>query len=256
MKMTKKRFLFLLTNEEELENASKFSNIVKNKMKDVQVAALYVKDIMKYEIFLNNITGYGVQPSSSSIVVEEYKSIEDKIYENLKKKAINHFDKVYSKEGDTHEVILEEMKAYDALIVVKSEPLTNALKNLLKDHYKPIILLGDKNEYKLDKILMLNDGGYKVNKSIFAFFHLFGEQNIDVLRVNVTETNKLSERFGNVCNVIDKESNDVYETIMESIIGYDIVIIGELRYTILFERLTGQTGIKIIENTNIPIFMG
>ena len=254
--MTKKRFLFLLTNEDELQSASKFSSMIRQKLNDVDVIALYVKDVMKYEVFLNNVTGYGIQ-SSSAIVVEEYKSIEDKIYENVKRSAIPYFDKVYSREGDTHEVILEEMKAFDALVVVKSNEMTVAMKNLLKDHYKPLIILSNNHkEYNLDKILMLNDGGYKVNKSIFAFFHLFGEKNIDVLRVNVTETNRLTERFGNVCNVIDKTSDDVYETIMEKVPSYDMIVIGELRYTVLSERLTGQTGIKIIENTDSPIFMG
>lgn len=253
--MTKKRFLFLLTNEDEMKISIKFSNVIRNKLNDVDVVALYVKDIMKYEVFLNNVTGYGIQ--SPSIVVDEYKIIENEIYKNIKNKAIEHFDKVYSREGDTHEVILEEMKAFDALVVVKSFEMTVAMKNLLKDHYKPLLILpNEEKEYKLDKILMLNDGGYKVNKSIFAFFHLFGEQNIDVLRVNVSETNRLTERFGNVCNVIDKESDDIYETIMENIKNYDMIVIGELRYTVLFERLTGQTGIKIIENADIPIFMG
>lgn len=253
--MTKKRFLFLLTNEEEMEKASKFSEAVRKKLNDVDVIALYVKDVMKYEMFLNNMNGYGIQ-SPASMVVEEYREIETKVYEKIKKKAVEYFDKVYSKEGDTHEVLLEEMKAYDALVVVKSEDLTPAMKNLLRDHYKPLIILGDKKEYSIDKILMLNDGGYKVNKSIFAFFHLFGEQNIDVLRVNINETNRLTERFGNVCNVIDETGDDVYSTIMEYVPKYDMVIIGELRFTILFERLTGQTGIKIIENTDTTIFMG
>ena len=209
----------------------------------------------KRQVIFNNINSYGIQ-SPTSMLVEEYKNIENSIYEKIKKEAYKYFDKVYSKEGDTHEVILEEMKAYDALVVVKSEELTVAMKNLLKDHYKPLIILGDKKEYSLDKILMLNDGGYKVNKSIFAFFHLFGEQNIDVLRVNINETNRLTERFGNVCNVIDETSDDVYSTIMEYVPKYDMVIIGELRFTVLFERLTGQTGIKIIENTDTTIFMG
>ena len=115
--MTKKRFLFLLTNEEEMEKASKFSEAVRKKLNDVDVIALYVKDVMKYEMFLNNMNGYGIQ-SPASMVVEEYREIETKVYEKIKKKAVEYFDKVYSKEGDTHEVLLEEMKAYDALVAV------------------------------------------------------------------------------------------------------------------------------------------
>ena len=53
-----------------------------------------------------------------------------------------------------------------------------------------------------------------------------------------------------------KKSDDTYETIMKYVPKYDLVVMGELRYTILFERLTGQMGMRIIENTDIPIFMG
>ena len=40
--MTKKRFLFLLTNEDEMEKASKFAKVVREKLKDVDAIALYL----------------------------------------------------------------------------------------------------------------------------------------------------------------------------------------------------------------------
>lgn len=252
--MNKKRFLFLLEKEEEIEQSLKFAQALKPKMKDVELVALYVKDILKYELFVSNINGF-IQ-SSASVVIDEYKALEEELYRQIEKKARYKFDKVYSLEGETHEVLLEELKAFDALVVVKNKEFTLAMKNLLKDHYKPLIILGEKEEYNLDKILMLNDGRYKVNKSVFDFFNLFGEQKIDVLRINVEDQNRLTERFGDVCNIIDEKSDNVFSVINSYIPNYDLIIMGELRYTFLFEKITGQIGIEVIEKSNTPIFMG
>lgn len=62
------------------------------------------------------------------------------------------------------------------------------LNSLLKNHYKPLIILSKSDkEYKFDKILMLNDGGYRVNASVYQYFNIFGDRDIDVLRVNVED---------------------------------------------------------------------
>ena len=36
---------------------------------------------------------------------------------------------------------------------------------------------------------------------------------------------------------------------------YDMLIMGNLRYNFLVERLTGKFGVKILENSSIPIFI-
>lgn len=252
--MNKKRILFLISKEEEIAHTIKFSNSLKQQFNNTENVALYVKDLTKYEFFLNNVNGF-IQ-SSTTLLIDEYRDIENNLYEIVKEKAKDNFDYIYSIEGETHEVLMEELKAFDAVVVVKNKELTQAMKELLKAHYKPLIILGEEKEYKFDKILMLNDGAYNVNKSVFDFFHLFGEQKIDVLRVNVEDRNRLTERFGDVCNIIDEKTDDVFSVIEKYIQNYDIIIMGQLRYNILFERLTGQIGIKIIENSKNPIFMG
>jgi tRNA(His) 5'-end guanylyltransferase len=37
---------------------------------------------------------------------------------------------------------------------------------------------------------------------------------------------------------------------------YDIIVMGGLSYSVLLERLTGQTGLKVIEDSTNPIFIG
>lgn len=254
--MTRKKLLFLLTDEHEINIASKFSKALKNKFGYIDTHAVYVKDIMKYELFPTSIDGITIH-NSTAILVNEYKNLETSIYENLKKTAFGNFDKVYSVEGETVEVIMEELKAYDGLIVVKNDELSYGMQEILKITYKPLIILSKEDkEYNFEKILMLNDGGVKVNRSIFAYFNLFGERNIDVLRVNVEDRNRLTERFGNICNIIDKTGDNEHSIIEEFSKTYDMIVMGGLSYSFLLERLTGQTGLKIIESSKNPIFIG
>ena len=86
---------------------------------------------------------------------------------------------------------------------------------------------------------------------------MFDEQKVNVLRVNVEadESNeKLSERFGDNYNLILKEG-DTFKTIMEESKKYDFVLMGDLRYTVMVERITGKLGIRLLENLDVPIFI-
>ena len=37
--------------------------------------------------------------------------------------------------------------------------------------------------------------------------------------------------------------------------NYDLVLMGDLRYTIMVERITGKLGVRILENLQKPIFI-
>lgn len=253
--MTKKRVLFLIETKEDLKSLVHYSKLLKANMNDANMVAIYVKDILKYEIIPTAVNTMGIQ-NSSTIMVDEYKSLEENLYEEIKKEAVNYFDKVYSVEGETVDVLLDEMKAFDLLVVFKKETFSSKLSEILKNRYKPIILIPPKETYSLDNVIMLNDGAYRVNKSLFAYFNLFGEKNIDVLRVNVEEKNRLTERFGDILNIIDKSGEDTAKIILDNIKNHNLIIMGELKYSAILERLTGQIGIKIIENIQNPIFIG
>lgn len=249
--MSRKRILFCIGDEDEINSASSFAKAVKEFFKDVETVALYVKDIKKYDLFQGDY-------SSFAIPIDEYRQIESEIFRELKSKLVESFDTVYEINGDKFEVISEEMKAYDLLVLVKNKGSLNLLlTRVIRTFYKPFVLLdANVNKYSFEKILMLNDGGYMVNKSVFSYFNLFGERNIDVLRVNVEDRNRLTERFGSICNVIDKKGDDIPKIIQEHIKNYDMVLMGGLNYPIFLERLTGQTGLKIIETSEKPIYIG
>lgn len=48
---------------------------------------------------------------------------------------------------------------------------------------------------------MLNDGGYRVNSSVYQYFNIFGNRDIDVLRVNVLKI-KIDYQKDLGCHVI------------------------------------------------------
>lgn len=248
----KKRALFLFKNADEIEEINKFSKILKDL--DIEIYGLYVKDTTKYDLSPTTVEGVGVQ-ATVNLLLKEYEKIENSNMKRIKESMPNNFDYVYSLEGETLEILLEEMKAFDLVVIVRQDPISNTLKELLKYHYKPLIILNKSDrEYSLDKILMLNDGLYKSNKSLFNFFNFFNKK-VDVLRVNVEDKDRLKERFEDHVNIFDK-TGDKKEIILNTIKEYDFLIMGDLDYSILFERIAGNIGIKIIENSKVPIFLG
>ena len=134
---------------------------------------------------------------------------------------------VVNEEGETVEVCLDKMKAYDLLIILKGENIGPYLKELLRVHYKPMIIVSESESYSFEKALALDDGGYKANRTLFNYFNIFGETKVDVLRVNVDEKDELKERFKENYNLIDKEG-DPLKIILSEVENHDIVLMGTL----------------------------
>ena len=250
--MLLKKALFLITSENEIEPLVNFATEFKKKYK-VEIDAMYVKDILKYEIFPATIEGVGIN-LGSSYAFREYKELEDKKYNAIEEKIKNSFSKVFSRDGETVEITLEELKRYDLLAVVKNEKVSQNLKELLRSNFKPMIILPNKKEFNLEKLLLLDDGAYNANKTLFTFFYIFDEQKIDVLRVNIESNDDLQERFGKNYNIVRKEG-DPLKVIMEESKNYDFILMGDLRYTVMVERITGKLGIRLLEGLDKPIFI-
>lgn len=248
-----KRALFLVTNESEIDALCKFSKAISQKY-DVETHVLYVEDVLKYEVYPSTINGVGLNVGLN-YSYQEYINIESKNYKTIKEKIEKYFTKVYSRDGETVEIALEELKKYDFLVVVKNDKVSSNLKELLRSSYKPLIILPlNIDEAKMDKLVLLDDGAYNANKTLFTYFNIFGEQKIDVLKVNVDEEDFLKERFGNNYNVIKKEGVP-FKIIMEESKNYDVVLMGDLRYTVMVERITRKLGVKLLENLEKIIFI-
>ncbi len=252
IKMLLKRALFLISAENEVEPMMEFAKIFKKRY-HVEIDAVYVKDILKYEIFPITIEGIGMN-IGSNFAYREYRNMEERTYEKIKGVLEKEFSDVYAKEGETAETALEELKKYDMMVIVKNEKVSPTLKELLRSIYKPLIILPNKKGFKLDRLLLLDDGAYNANKTLFTFFYIFDEQKIDVLRVNVDSDERLSERFGSNYNLILKEG-DPFKVIMKESENYDFILMGDLRYTVMVEKITGKLGIRLLENLDKPIFI-
>lgn len=250
--MLLKKALFLVSSENEIEPLLEFGKVFKKKY-NVEIDALYVKDILKYEIFPVTIEGIGLN-IGANYAFKEYKELEEKSFKTVKEKMEWEFSEVYSKDGETVEVALDELKKYDLLVVVKNEKVSPYLKELLRSSFKPLIILPNTETFELDKIVLLDDGAYNANKTLFTFFYMFDEQKIDVLRVNVKSEDNLKEKFGDNYNLIEK-TGDTFKTIMEESEKYDFILMGDLRYTVMVERITGKLGIRLLENLKKPIFI-
>ena len=253
--MLLKRALFLVSAENEVEPLVEFAKVFKKRY-NVKVDAIYVKDILKYDVFPVTVEGIGIN-LGTNFAYKEFRDIENKTFENIKKPLEKEFSKVYTKEGESAEIALEELKKYDLIVTVKNEKISPYMKELLRSIYKPVIVLPNRKDFKLDNLLLLDDGAYNANKTLFTFFYMFDEQKVDVLRVNVEEdesNQKLSERFGDNYNLILKEG-DTFKTIMAESKNYDLILMGDLRYTVMVERITGKLGIRLLENLDVPIFL-
>jgi len=253
--MLLKRALFLVSAENEVEPLVEFAKVFKKRY-NVKVDAVYVKDILKYDVFPVTVEGIGIN-LGTNFAYKEFRNIENKTFEKIKGRLEEEFSKVYTKEGESAEVALEELKKYDLMVTVKNEKISPYMKELLRSIYKPLIVLPNRKDFKIENLLLLDDGAYNANKTLFTFFYMFDEQKVNVLRVNVEadESNeKLSERFGDNYNLILKEG-DTFKTIMEEAKNYDFVLMGDLRYTVMVERITGKLGIRLLENLDVPIFI-
>ena len=252
--MLQKKALFLVTAENEIQPLVNFAQIFKKKY-DVDIDVIYIKDVLKYEVFPVSIEGMGLN-IGANYAFKEYRELEEKTVKKLKDKITSDISKFYSKDGETAEIVLEELKKYDLLVLVKNEKVTPVLKEILRSIFKPLIILPNIEDFRLENLMLLDDGAYNANKTLFTFFHMFGEQKIDVLRVNVEEEDEssLTERFGDNYNLIHKKG-DTFKTIMNEAQNCDLVLMGDLRYTIMVERITGKLGVRILENLQKPIFI-
>ena len=226
--MLQKKALFLVTAENEVQPLVNFAGIFKKKY-NVEIDVVYIKDVLKYEVFPVSIEGMGLNVGAN-YAFKEYRELEEKTVKKLKEQMSDDISNFYTKDGETSEI--------------------------LRSIFKPLIILPNVKDFKLDDLVLLDDGAYNANKTLFTFFHIFGEQKVNVLRVNVEEDdeNSLAQRFGENYNLIHK-TGETFKTIMNEAQKYDLVLMGDLRYTVMVERITGKLGIRILENLQKPIFI-
>ena len=142
-----RRVLILFGNELNTEQLLETGKRLKARY-NCEVKGLYVKDVRKHEIIPPSVEGLVIDPSSRYIV-EEWDRFENEQIEKLKK-TLSGFssEDLLIREGITPDTALEELKAYDLLVIGKGGRISADLKELLKYHYKPLIIVGDKQHHE------------------------------------------------------------------------------------------------------------
>ena len=152
--MLQKKALFLVTAESEIYPLVSFAKVFKQKY-NVDVDVIYIKDILKYEVFPVSIEGMGLN-IGANYAFKEYRELEEKTVKKLKDKITSDISNFYSKDGETAEIVLEELKKYDLLVLVKNEKVTPVLKEILRSIFKPLIILPNIEDFRLDNLMLLD----------------------------------------------------------------------------------------------------
>lgn len=253
-----RRALILFGNELETQQLLDTGKYLKERY-NCDVKGLYVKDVRKHEIIPPSVEGLVIDPSSRYIV-EEWDRFENEQIDKLKEKLKGFSaDDLIIREGVTPDSALEEMKAYDILIVGKGSRISADLKELLKYHYKPLIIVGEKS-VNFDSVLLANDKSFRINKSFFRFMSIFNDvlefRSISV-GLDEEEDKSMSEYLdGSGKSITEKEvEGDEYEEIEKEAENSGILIMGDLTHSYMLEKITGHAGVKLIENLKVPIFI-
>nr|WP_307774581.1 hypothetical protein [uncultured Cetobacterium sp.] len=227
-----------------------------------EIQPLYIKDVRRDEIIPATMDGMIVNLSNNSFS-EERDALEAEELDRLKEKLrINGIKNELAIEfGFPWEIIKEYLKLADILMFEKGEILSEAAIAVLKNQFKPIILIGPKPITKLDNIAISTDDGVKINKSTNNFMNLFPEiKDFTMMTVlyELEENKLLSLMKSKNKEVIVKSFNEenAKEKFLNEVEKFDLLIMGNLSRSYFFEKITGKKGLNILEKSKVSIFIG
>jgi hypothetical protein len=255
-----KRVLVYFKNEKCTDILLKFLESFSKKY-NCQIDGIYIKDIRKHDIIPAAAEGMFVDFSTNYILKEWEKYEED-----LSKKLKDKYNESYPEsnfiidEGSSVDIIREKMKGYDLLLMSKAENLDEIIKSILRTHSKPILMIPKQEKYEFNNVLFADDDEEDANTSIFKFLSLFeGIDNYTGITVGLdTEHKALKEYFDCIEKSIEfkNEKCNNCNAITTELEKHDILIMGNLQHSFIYEKLTGKYGIKILNKAEKPIFIG
>lgn len=252
-----KRLLIQFTTEIEIDHLIRCAKAIKREYPEVEVAGLYVKDLEKYSIPSIPLHGEVLKTQ-----LDQWKILEDKREKKIREtfKSLMPNCAFYSKSGNVTDVVLNELRLFDLLLLSKPEKISIEIKELLRNHHKPILLVPPQDDYFFDKILVADDQRLEVNKAFFNFINMFTKVD-EFKAVTVNAKNKDVVDLNDYLSKIDKKmlyefkKGHIDEVITDYLKDYDLLIMGELKHSIAFERLVGRAGLKLLEKASKIIFI-
>lgn len=255
-----RKALLLFGNEIDRGNLIESAVYLQNSLK-FKIYPLYIKDMSRDKIVAASTDGM-MLGGRSPFIMQGWADIEKEEIESLEKelkdKGINAPLEVDI--GLVNEIVTEKMKECDTLLIGKNEVITERIVGVLKGNYKSVILIGEKPLNSLEKVLIANDDGVKINRSCYQFTNLFTEvTKFDSFSINLElDDNILLEYLKDKDKIVDHRvlKTNNYDEILDGIAKYDLFIMGNLSRSYFFEKIIGKNGIKLLENAKTPIFIG
>lgn len=247
------RVLIWLNDEIDLKAAVESGKNLQKKY-DCDVEYLYIKDYLR-----NSADSIYPLFGVDYLVSDKIREHEEKHVKELDLLIeLETGKKVRAIEGDTLEILLKEMLAFDLLILGRKNYLSQMNKEILHSHYKPVIFIG-KKPIKMKDILFANDGSFRSNKSLFSFINIFNDSK-SIKSVSVNRSNSslfLSEylKKSNTCMEIVEEDGGVFEVLERESRDSGMVICGNLGHSYMYEKITSNEGLKLITQLEAPVFI-
>jgi hypothetical protein len=255
-----RKALLLFGNEVEREHIVESAVFLQNQY-NFEIIPLYINDISRDHVISTSGEGL-LMGGRSPVLFRGWESIEKTDIKNitnlLQAKGIK--GELLVDIGLVTDIVTEKMKICDLLLMGKNEVFSEKILSILKGNYKSIIFIGDRPLTQMDNVAIANDDGVKINRSAYHFASLFPEINkFTSLSINKKlEENSLKHYLDNKGKSVSHEDiySDNYDNILAKIDSYDLFIMGNLSRSYFFEKIIGKNGIKLIEKSKSPVFIG
>ena len=227
-----------------------------------EIIPLYIRDVRRDEIIPATMDGMIVNLSNNSFTQERDALEEEEVSHLREKLKIREIDSELNIEfGFPWDIIKEYMKNADLLMFEKGEALSEAAITVLKNHFKPIIMVGSTAIKSFDKIGISSDDGVKINKSMFSFLNDFPDTNnftMLTLQYEIEDNTLLKYLTGKGKSVEWKnfDGENAKVDYLNEVNNLDLLIMGNLSRGYFFEKITGKKGLNIMENSQTSIFIG
>lgn len=280
-----KRIIVALDPDQDTPVATRYA-IRLAKRFDASVTGLAVVDIENIQTVIG-VGGFGAELSGLTIwnemaeeTREEAERLLDSFGKAVDKAGVRHRD--IRKEGVSDDLIIEEMKYHDLLIVGRdsrffyNEPErdTQTLAKVVKGGVSPTLVVTD--EYQdVEKILIAFDGSAPAARSLKGFVHLlpYGKDlEIELVNIAEGESSEQMEQSAAILNQAEnylKEHNFSYitkvvlekgnpaEQILErqKMNNPDLVVLGAHAVSAIRRATFGSTTHEMITKTAGPLFL-
>ncbi|MGX6592443.1 hypothetical protein SAMN02745174_01451 [Cetobacterium ceti] len=251
---TQKKVLLLLTGK--LANVDNLiaTAVFLKKNYNYKIMPLYIRNI---DIFIPP-ANLMVSALGGGVIGNNLEENDNERIKDLYKKLTlnNIIEPLIIEVGLTNKIVEEYMKQADLLLLNRNQNLSDDTFSILKESYKPILLINEQ-EFSFNNVLIASDDGPKVNKSVGAFYSLFNNvNNFKIISYTKdVDEHALMEYLSDKKKNVEIKNYENIDEFYENLNKASLLIMGNLTKSYFLEKIA-KKGLSIIENTSVPIFIG